>query len=139
MSVPENVLDILENHLERFVGARRADWLFPGDEGRPISPRTLDRMWTKARKAVGRTDVHLHDLRHSGLTWAATTGASTAELMHRAGHRSHVAAVRYQHMTADRDRVLADALADLANGRVVDLRRTKDGRSPEEAADAANK
>ena len=34
--------------------------------------------------------------------------------MHRAGHASPVAALRYQHATADRDRVLADALADLA-------------------------
>jgi len=30
----------------------------------------------------------LHDLRHTGLTLAAATGATTAELMHRAGHSS---------------------------------------------------
>jgi hypothetical protein len=35
--------------------------------------------------------------------------------MHRAGHASPAAALRYQHATADRDRALADALAQLAN------------------------
>jgi integrase len=56
----------------------------------------------------------MHELRHSGLTWSAATGARTAELMRRAGHASPAAALRYQHVTEDRDRVLADALADLA-------------------------
>jgi hypothetical protein len=70
----------------------------------------------------------LHDLRHSGLTWAAATGASVAELMRRGGHASPAAALRYQHATEDRDRALADALAELApvtrihprDGRAID-------------------
>jgi hypothetical protein len=44
---------------------------------------------------------------------AAATGATTAELMHRAGHASAAAALRYQHATQDRDRVLASALEAL--------------------------
>jgi len=68
----------------------------------------------EAREKVGRPDLHLHDLRHTGLTFAAATGATTAELMRRAGHSSAAAALRYQHATDDRDKVLADALADLA-------------------------
>jgi hypothetical protein len=53
-------------------------------------------------------------LRHAGLTWTAATGATIAELMHRAGHASPIAALRYQHATVERDRILADALAELA-------------------------
>jgi hypothetical protein len=34
--------------------------------------------------------------------------------MRRAGHKSPAAAMRYQHATENRDRVLADALAELA-------------------------
>ena len=49
------------------------------------------------RATMGLEDLHLHDLRHSGNTWAAATGASTAELMGRLGHASPVAALRYQH------------------------------------------
>jgi len=75
-------------------------------------------------------DVRSHDLRHSGLIWAAATGASDAELMRRTGHRSPNAALRYQHATEDRDRALASALGKLARPEdVISLRRTKDGRS----------
>jgi hypothetical protein len=50
------------------------------------------------------------------------SGPLGAELMRRAGHAS-AAAMRYQHATEDRDRVLADALACLANGaEIVDLK-----------------
>jgi lambda repressor-like predicted transcriptional regulator len=48
------------------------------------------------------------------LTLAAATGATTVELMHRAGHSSSVAAMRYQHATKDRDRIIADALGAIA-------------------------
>jgi len=47
------------------------------------------------------------------------TGASTAELMRRGGPANPRAALRYQHATADRDRVLADALGALATASVV--------------------
>ena len=63
---------------------------------------------------MGRTDLRLHDLRHMGLTLAAATGATTVELMHRAGHSSSVAAMRYQLATKDRDRIIADALGMIA-------------------------
>jgi integrase len=56
-----------------------------------------------------------HDLRHAGLTWAATQGATIAELMHRAGHASPHAAMLYQHATRDRDHAIAEAMAKLAD------------------------
>jgi integrase len=105
----------VSEHLAKYVGEGTEAWLFPGESGQPITPRTLDRAWDKARRAAGRPELHLHDLRHSGLTWLAVAGATTAELMHRAGHASPAAALRYQHATADRDRALADALAQLAS------------------------
>ena len=70
----------------------------------------LQRAWAKARKIAGRTDIHLHDLRHTGLTFAAAAGATTAELMLRAGHVSSEAALRYQHATRERDELLATTL-----------------------------
>ena len=82
-----------------------------------VTGRTLDRQWKSAREAIGRPDVHLHDLRHTGLTLAARNSASTAELMRRAGHSSPMAALRYQHATMEGDGILADRLAGLAEGR----------------------
>jgi integrase len=63
---------------------------------------------------VGRPDLHLHDLRHTGNTLAAATGASTKELMARMGHANPRAALIYQHATRDRDAAIAAALSDLA-------------------------
>ena len=39
--------------------------------------------------------------------------------MHRAGHKSPVAALRDQHATSDRDRALADALSELGRKATV--------------------
>jgi integrase len=67
-----------------------------------------------ARKAAGRPDLRFHDLRHTGAVLAAATGATLAELMARLGHSTAGAALRYQHAAADRDKVIAAALSDLA-------------------------
>jgi integrase len=113
LSVPGNVTEAIIQHLEQFTAIDADAFIFTMDSGAPLSATTLQRAWSKARRSVGRPDLRLQDLRHTGLTWAAATGATTAELMHRAGHASANAALRYQHATRDRDRVLADALAAL--------------------------
>ena len=113
LSVPKPALEALEAHLRQFVGVSPEAWIFGTSTGTPISPITLERAWSKARQSISRPDLHLHDLRHSGLTWAAATGASIADLMHRGGHASTVAALRYQHATEDRDKALSQALEGL--------------------------
>jgi integrase len=57
--------------------------------------------------------LRFHDLRHTGNTLAAATGASTKELMSRMGHSSSRAALIYQHATQDRDKVIADSLSSM--------------------------
>ena len=111
--IPAHVAAKLEDHLRRFVPSKTDAFVMCTSTGIPISQVALQRGWHKARHAVGRDDLHFHDLRHTGLTFAAATGATTAELMHRAGHVSPVAASRYQHSSRDRDRVLADRLDQL--------------------------
>lgn len=72
------------------------------------------RVWQPACQTVGIDGLRFHDLRHTGNTLAAATGASTRELMARMGHASPRAALIYQHATADRDAAIAKALSDLA-------------------------
>ena len=120
VAIPPNILLAVEEHLQRFVGPEPKAWLFGTSTGAAISPRNFQRYWDKARDAIGRPDLHLHDLRHTGLTWAAATGASVAELMRRGGHANARAALRYQHATADRDRELAEAMAGLSAGQTVE-------------------
>ena len=127
LTIPPKVLPSLRAHMAH-VGAEPTAWLFPGQNGRPMAPRTLDRLWGKARKAIGRPDLRFHDLRHTGLTLSAIVGATTAELMKRAGHGSPAAALRYQHAITDRDKGLAQTLGEIAeSANVIAFRRTKDG------------
>ena len=67
-------------------------------------------VWNKARQTVGLPDLHFHDLRHTGGTLSAATGATFKELMARIGHSSVRAAMIYQHATRDRDKSIAAAL-----------------------------
>ncbi|HUY20909.1 MAG TPA: site-specific integrase, partial [Acidimicrobiales bacterium] len=117
ITMPEPVVTAMRQHLDHHVGQQADAWLFPGAGGKPVAPRTLDRVWTEAREAAGLPALRLHDLRHSGLTWTAEAGASVAELMYRAGHSSPAAAMRYQHATQTRDEALAKALSMLARAK----------------------
>jgi integrase len=108
VAVPPNALALLATHLDAHVA--------PDDDALIVAgtDRSLSVAWAAARAGIGRDDLRFHDLRHSGLTWSAATGASVAELMRRAGHASQAAALRYQHATNERDRAIAHALAKLA-------------------------
>ena len=75
IDVPANIAPVLEAHLGSFVGPAPTAWVFGTANGKPIEPRNFFRQWEKARKQFGRPDLTIHDLRHSGLTWSAATGA----------------------------------------------------------------
>lgn len=124
VTVPPHLLPNLEAHLEAHVGPEGDAPLFPAQNGSWLRPGSLQRHWERARRAVG-VSYHLHDLRHFGATLTAATGASTREIMARIGHASPAAALRYQHATEDRDRVIAAALSELSGGQVVKLPRDR--------------
>lgn len=111
--MPSHVFPVLIEHLDRFTEPDPDALVFTGERGGPLRPHVLQKHWARARLAAGRPDLHLHDLRHTGNSWAAATGASTRELMSRMGHASPDAALRYQHATEERDRVIAEALANM--------------------------
>ncbi len=104
-----------------------------------INSQTI-RIW---RQQLGRADLvvkaglpagfHFHDLRHTGNNLAASSGASTRELMHRMGHGSMRAALIYQHATSQRDREIADALGARiereSGGKWPGVQRASDTRS----------
>jgi integrase len=69
----------------------------------------------RARDKVGLT-IAFHDLRHTGQSLAAATGASLVDLKKRLGHSSTAAAQRYMHAVDGRDAHIADALSKLADG-----------------------
>ncbi len=64
--------------------------------------------WVENVAAIGAPGLHFHDLRHTGNTFAAMSGAFLRDLMTRMGHASMRAALIYQHKTQGADRKIAD-------------------------------
>lgn len=106
--LPGSVAAELRRHLEAVGPADPDAFLFTGEKGGPLRRCVWQKEWNLARTATGSAGLRYHDLRHSALTLLAATGATVAELQAHAGHTSPAAAMRYQHATADRARVLAD-------------------------------
>jgi integrase len=125
VAIPPSLGAEVEHHLATFAGPDDDGLLFCTRDGVPIGKRNLHAAWVKARRAVGVEHLHFHDLRHTGNTMAAATGASTKELMERMGHSSARAALIYQHATRDRDREIAARLDDaISTTRGSSQRRT---------------
>ncbi|MEV7801927.1 tyrosine-type recombinase/integrase [Microbispora sp. NPDC088329] len=82
-----------------------------------------------ALKEMGVKGLHFHDLRHTGNTLAAQSGASLADLKARVGHDSDRAALIYQHATRDADQRIADALS----ARVAADRKAASGKKESSA------
>lgn len=59
-------------------------------------------------------NLAFRDLRHTGQTLPAQTGATMADLMKRLGHSSMAAARRHLHTVDGRDREIAPRLSELA-------------------------
>lgn len=113
VAIPDAIVPDLEVHLQEFSAPGKDGLVFVGTEGQPVRLATFYKAWGKATAVVGLEGFHFHDLRHTGNTLAAATGASTKELMSRMGHASPRAALIYQHATQDRDAAIAAALSDV--------------------------
>jgi integrase len=61
-------------------------------------------------KAIGAEGLHFHDLRHTGNTFAASSGAGLRDLMARMGHDSERAAMIYQHEARGADHAITSAI-----------------------------
>ncbi len=113
VALPEAAQTAFRPHMLAFVDADPEALVFTGAKGTALRGGNFLRAvkWEKSVKAAGITgDFHFHDLRHTGNTLAAASGASTRELMHRMGHASMRAALIYQHATSERDREIAEGM-----------------------------
>jgi integrase len=113
VAFPADLVPELRWHLDRFALPGERGLVFVGPKG-TLRRSNFRPIWAKACAAAGVPGLHFHDLRHTGGTLSATTGATLKELMARLGHSSTRAAMIYQHATQDRDQVIAKALGGLA-------------------------
>lgn len=113
VAIPANLRAVVLAHLDEFVGADRAAFVFAGPKGGPLRRSNFQKHWRVALESAGVEGVHFHDLRHTGNTLTAQAGATLSDLMARMGHASTRAALIYLHTTSKRDRQVADALDQL--------------------------
>lgn len=128
VTMPRTVAEALREHLGTLPVSGRDALVFPGRDGKLLSPTTIYGRTARvekvgrstvnkaaygffaAREAIGRPSLLWHDLRRTAATLTAAKGATAAELQSRFGWTTGEMALHYQQATAERDRALADAL-----------------------------
>lgn len=113
VAIPPSIAAELEVHLAATTGFGRSPMFLRAD-GEPITNNALTQAWRRAARRVGLGQFHPHDVRHAGLTMAAQFGATTRELMARAGHSTARASLIYQHAAEERNVAIAEGLDALA-------------------------
>lgn len=77
---------------------RPQDWLFPGARGVPLSPTSLQKAFTEAKRRAGVTKVGgIHGLRHAYATHQLAAGLGVERLQRLMGHTSIHTTLRYLH------------------------------------------
>jgi integrase len=134
--VPAVIGPVLADHVATFTASSPDSLVFTSPTGVLLRDGNFRRrVWGPALAEAGLSGIHFHDLRHTGNTLTATTGASLRELMDRMGHSSPRAALIYLHGSDARQRVIADGLNRLVEGelRVRIQRRPEGARWPDRA------
>ncbi len=117
--IPALIIPGIRWHLNCFAQDGDEGLVFTSPRGLPLRHSQFrQRVWLPALKAAGLTNIHFHDLRHTGNTFAANTGASLRELMDRMGHDSERAAMIYLHGSDKRQQAIADTLDKLARAEL---------------------
>jgi integrase len=91
----ETLLEALRAYWRRY---RTKEWLFAGRGGRPLSPTSLQKAYTRAkRQAEVSKDGGIHGLRHAYATHQLAAGLGVERLQRLMGHNSIQTTLRYVH------------------------------------------
>lgn len=136
IAIPAFLATEIRTHLTSFVTDTGPDALvFPTRSG-TCSYGAAQTAITRALREMGRSDIRVHDLRHTGQVLAAQSGATLADLMARLGHSSVNAAMRYAHAAGDHGRQVADRMDVLQRaGQSTKPRRATKTRGSTATAD----
>ncbi len=80
VSVPTTVLRGIQVHLDTYVAPGAEAFVFRGPKGALPARSNWSVMWRRVAADAGVPGLRFHDLRHTGNTLAASTGASTRSL-----------------------------------------------------------
>jgi integrase len=125
--LPELIIPDLRAHLDLYSAPGPEGFVFTGVRGGQLRRSNFSKPWARALAKAGLpAGTHVHDLRHTGNTFTAETGASLAELMNRMGHSSTRAARLYLHTRQERDKEIAVTLDRMAKRELKRARQRRD-------------
>ena len=84
-----------QRSLQRMVGP----YVFQKTDGKPYN--SLKTTWNTCCKKARVTDVHIHDIRHKGITDMGEKGYSLQQIAKAAGHSQISTTMRYTHLRAE--------------------------------------
>lgn len=123
IAIPQFLEQPIIDHLKR-VGEEPDSLLFPSPRTKDVCRgQTLRNAFNRAINKVPKlTGMRFHDLRDTALTRDAAMGATTGELMRKAGHQTLAVASRYQHQVESH----FDSVMNNLNAAVNDARKNKE-------------
>ena len=93
------------------------DYVFRQEDGAPIHPERLSRLFKQHCRRAGLPPVRFHDIRHSYVTALLRQGVPLKVVSQRVGHASPMVTLAiYQHVLPGDDRAAADVGAQLIFG-----------------------
>ena len=129
--LPELIIPDLRRQLELYAAPGPDGFVFVGVKGGQLRRSNFSKPWARALAKAGLpAGTHVHDLRHTGNTFTAETGASLAELMSRMGHSSTRAARVYMHVRQERDKEIATTLDRMAKRELKRARTRRNDQLP---------
>jgi integrase len=119
--LPSFICEVMVEHLALWSQPGVEGLVFVMPEGTPLRRENFrKRVWLPACRATGVEGVRFHDLRHTNATLAAASGAPLRAVMHRLGHASAAAALRYQHRLDGQDEAIAAFLDAIARPAITE-------------------
>lgn len=119
---------MLSEHVRR-LGLVAGDWLFSGQDGRPLNRNSAGDQWRQIRKTAGLGAYTLHHLRHFYASGLIAAGCDVVTVQRALGHSSATITLgvyAYLWPTAeDRTRAAASDLINAALRCSADYLRTE--------------
>lgn len=122
VTLPEDMLEVLAEHKKRQVAERAAmgeKWeknlfIFTAETGGPLSPQSLQTIWTRLQALAEVPHARLHDLRHLHVSLLIKQGFDPRTVADRVGHTDPAFTLRrYSHMFEEQREEAAVNLKEL--------------------------
>ncbi|GAB1695050.1 tyrosine-type recombinase/integrase [Krasilnikovia sp. M28-CT-15] len=121
IGLPDQLVSLLQQHKRAQDAERKKaaqlwtdnDWVFATPTGGPLNPRTDYTEWKRLLKTAGLRDGRLHDARHTAATVLLVLEIAERAVMGIMGWSNSAMAKRYQHITEQVRRDVAERVGGL--------------------------